>query len=351
VFERDVKRPALCLFFECPEDVMVARLLERGKTSGRSDDNEATIRKRLATFRQARARGGAHAVPQPENRHGCLPGVLVAVGAPWPAAFSIHACSSAELHWRLVHDLASVTVRQTGRRCKPEVLSCSLRAGGLSHRARLHTTACDPGLSAARRCAHAQATMPVVERYETEKRCVRVSAVPGPYDVFVEVAARATVRSRCATVILQLLLAVRGAAAEPGCACDSAAGAQRPVPCCQAAWPESCATSYAGKRLTCCKVHCMAATPHACASVGCGARHTIVDCIRVPARCARALKACAWQVRQAMDALRAAGSAHATSGAAAPAQPSQAGQAAGLAPQHAQNEAQHASTEHEALAA
>ena len=39
-------RPELVLFFDCPEDVMVERLLERGKTSGRSDDNEATIRKR-----------------------------------------------------------------------------------------------------------------------------------------------------------------------------------------------------------------------------------------------------------------------------------------------------------------
>ena len=34
------------LFFDCPADVMEQRLMERGKTSGRSDDNEETIRKR-----------------------------------------------------------------------------------------------------------------------------------------------------------------------------------------------------------------------------------------------------------------------------------------------------------------
>lgn len=34
------------LFFDCPADVMEQRLTERGKTSGRSDDNAETIRKR-----------------------------------------------------------------------------------------------------------------------------------------------------------------------------------------------------------------------------------------------------------------------------------------------------------------
>ena len=50
-------RPRLVLFFDCPEDVMVERLLERGKTSGRTDDNEATIRKRFDTFHKVRADG------------------------------------------------------------------------------------------------------------------------------------------------------------------------------------------------------------------------------------------------------------------------------------------------------
>lgn len=38
------------LFFDCPEEVMVARLTERGKTSGRVDDNLESIRKRLRTY-------------------------------------------------------------------------------------------------------------------------------------------------------------------------------------------------------------------------------------------------------------------------------------------------------------
>ena len=38
------------LFFECSEEVMEDRLLKRGETSGRSDDNIETIRKRFKTF-------------------------------------------------------------------------------------------------------------------------------------------------------------------------------------------------------------------------------------------------------------------------------------------------------------
>lgn len=42
--------PACVLYFEVPDDVMVERLLGRAKTSGRVDDNEETIKKRLKTF-------------------------------------------------------------------------------------------------------------------------------------------------------------------------------------------------------------------------------------------------------------------------------------------------------------
>lgn len=38
----------MVLVFDCPEDVMEERLMERGKTSGRSDDNAETIKKRYA---------------------------------------------------------------------------------------------------------------------------------------------------------------------------------------------------------------------------------------------------------------------------------------------------------------
>ena len=41
---------AKILFFDCPESVMEERLLKRGQTSGRVDDNIDSIRKRFRTF-------------------------------------------------------------------------------------------------------------------------------------------------------------------------------------------------------------------------------------------------------------------------------------------------------------
>ena len=38
------------LFFNCGEETMRARLLKRGETSGRVDDNEAVIMKRFNTY-------------------------------------------------------------------------------------------------------------------------------------------------------------------------------------------------------------------------------------------------------------------------------------------------------------
>ncbi|ORY09270.1 UMP-CMP kinase-like protein [Clohesyomyces aquaticus] len=49
-FERSVVPSKFTLFFDCPEDVMQERLLERGKTSGRADDNVESIKKRFKTF-------------------------------------------------------------------------------------------------------------------------------------------------------------------------------------------------------------------------------------------------------------------------------------------------------------
>ena len=49
-FEEAVCPAKLVLFFDCPEKVMEERLLERGKTSGRADDNAESIRKRFRTF-------------------------------------------------------------------------------------------------------------------------------------------------------------------------------------------------------------------------------------------------------------------------------------------------------------
>lgn len=49
-FEEAVCPAKVVLFFNCPEDEMERRLLDRGKTSGRSDDNAESIRKRFRTF-------------------------------------------------------------------------------------------------------------------------------------------------------------------------------------------------------------------------------------------------------------------------------------------------------------
>lgn len=49
-FEEVVVPSRFTLFFDCPEDVMQERLLNRGKTSGRADDNEESIKKRFRTF-------------------------------------------------------------------------------------------------------------------------------------------------------------------------------------------------------------------------------------------------------------------------------------------------------------
>jgi len=40
------------LVYECPEDELEKRILARGKTSGRSDDNKESIKKRFVTFQQ-----------------------------------------------------------------------------------------------------------------------------------------------------------------------------------------------------------------------------------------------------------------------------------------------------------
>lgn len=45
--------PRLVLFFDCSEDEMIRRILKRGATSGRADDNEQSLRKRFVTFRES----------------------------------------------------------------------------------------------------------------------------------------------------------------------------------------------------------------------------------------------------------------------------------------------------------
>lgn len=49
-FEQTVCLSKCTIFLDCPEDVMHDRLINRGKTSGRADDNEESIKKRFRTF-------------------------------------------------------------------------------------------------------------------------------------------------------------------------------------------------------------------------------------------------------------------------------------------------------------
>jgi UMP-CMP kinase len=51
-FDEEVCLSSLVLFFATTEEVMLDRLLERGKTSGREDDNEESIRKRFNTYNE-----------------------------------------------------------------------------------------------------------------------------------------------------------------------------------------------------------------------------------------------------------------------------------------------------------
>jgi len=51
-FDQDVCPSSFVLYFSCTEEVMLQRLLERGKTSGREDDNVESIKKRFRTFEE-----------------------------------------------------------------------------------------------------------------------------------------------------------------------------------------------------------------------------------------------------------------------------------------------------------
>lgn len=50
LFEKNIAPVNVVLFFDASEDTLVKRLLGRAATSGRVDDNEETIKKRLNTF-------------------------------------------------------------------------------------------------------------------------------------------------------------------------------------------------------------------------------------------------------------------------------------------------------------
>nr|XP_005168739.1 adenylate kinase isoenzyme 1 isoform X1 [Danio rerio] len=52
-FEKKIGAPALLLYIDAKGETMVKRLMKRGETSGRADDNEETIKKRLDLYYKA----------------------------------------------------------------------------------------------------------------------------------------------------------------------------------------------------------------------------------------------------------------------------------------------------------
>lgn len=51
-FEETVCVSKFTIFFDCSEDTMMKRLLKRGESSGRDDDNAESIKKRFRTFKE-----------------------------------------------------------------------------------------------------------------------------------------------------------------------------------------------------------------------------------------------------------------------------------------------------------
>ncbi|KAF9070309.1 UMP-CMP kinase [Rhodocollybia butyracea] len=52
MFEHDVGKAAAVLYFVTTEEIMLRRILERGKTSGREDDNVESLKKRFNTYKE-----------------------------------------------------------------------------------------------------------------------------------------------------------------------------------------------------------------------------------------------------------------------------------------------------------
>ncbi|CAF4550994.1 unnamed protein product [Rotaria sp. Silwood1] len=51
-FENEVASCDVLIYFDVPDEIMIERLIKRGETSGRIDDNQETIAKRLVTFHE-----------------------------------------------------------------------------------------------------------------------------------------------------------------------------------------------------------------------------------------------------------------------------------------------------------
>lgn len=51
-FDRTICKASFVLYLDCSEDILLERVLKRGKTSDREDDNEETLKKRLVVYNE-----------------------------------------------------------------------------------------------------------------------------------------------------------------------------------------------------------------------------------------------------------------------------------------------------------
>jgi hypothetical protein len=113
------------LAFDCPEAVMESRLLKRGETSGRADDNAATIRKRFATFQEQSlpviqhyaALGKCHSISAVDGPDVVFQAVCAALEAPAgaPAAAAAAAEGAAPAAPAAAAERAGVAIAASGR--------------------------------------------------------------------------------------------------------------------------------------------------------------------------------------------------------------------------------------------
>ncbi|XP_078678274.1 uncharacterized protein LOC144914352 isoform X3 [Branchiostoma floridae x Branchiostoma belcheri] len=103
-FESNIRSCDIVLYFECSAQTMTERLLGRAKTSGRADDNEATIKKRLDTFYSVTEPLVAHYEKQGKLRRINAQREVTAIFADVVAAITAMEAAPAKAPWGWMHE-------------------------------------------------------------------------------------------------------------------------------------------------------------------------------------------------------------------------------------------------------
>ncbi|XP_019634118.1 PREDICTED: uncharacterized protein LOC109477353 isoform X4 [Branchiostoma belcheri] len=103
-FESNIRPCDIVLYFECSAQTMTERLLGRAKTSGRADDNEATIKKRLDTFYSVTEPLVAHYEKQGKLRRINAQREVTAIFADVVAAITAMEAAPAKAPWGWMHE-------------------------------------------------------------------------------------------------------------------------------------------------------------------------------------------------------------------------------------------------------